>query len=186
MTDKITPLSQTRWQDYPLHFRYTAHHYYHVEIDQTTGGYSVSFTKKPFDTPFQANSTDKLFQPWYDDIKAWGIVENEQLVAVIETAVETWSNRLRVTELWIDDAYQRQGIGRALMDIAVNRAREENRRAVILETQTCNETAIAFYLAYGFTLVGFDACCYSNNDVKNKEVRIELGLFLDPPANDKV
>ena len=138
----------------------------------------MSFTKKPLDTPYTANNTDKLFQPWNDDIKAWGIVKNGALIAVIETAAETWSNRLRVTELWIDDAYHRQGIGTALMDIALDRAREENRRAVILETQSCNEAAIAFYLAYGFTLMGFDACCYSNNDLQNKEVRIELGLFL--------
>ena len=178
MTDKITPLDKTRWQDYELHFHYTSYHYYDVQIDQNLTGFNVSFTKKALDVPYTANTTDKLFQPWYDDVKAWGIVEDDRLIAVIETAAETWSNRLRVTELWIGDAYHRQGIGTALMDIALHRAKEENRRAIVLETQSCNEIAIAFYLAYGFTLIGFDACCYSNNDVQNKEVRIELGLFL--------
>ena len=125
------------------------------------------------------SDTDKLFQPWWDDIKAWGIVDNGRLIAVIETAVEEWSNRLRVTELWIDDAYRRKGIGTALMNIAVKRAKDENRRVIMLETQSRNEAAIAFYLVYGFTLIGFDACAYQNNDMQRREVRMEMGILLD-------
>ena len=34
--------------------------------------------------------------------------------------------------------------------------------------------------ALGFGLIGFDACCYANNDLERKEVRIELGW--DPTA----
>ncbi|MCL2285527.1 MAG: GNAT family N-acetyltransferase [Firmicutes bacterium] len=179
MIDKIIPLDRERWQGHVLEFRYTAHNYYDVEITQGPGGFNVSFVKKPFDTPYVANSKDKLFQHWNEDIKAWGIVEGDKLVAVIETAIEEWCNRLWVTELWIDDAYHRMGIGTALMDIAVKRAKDENRRAVVLETQTCNEVAIDFYLAYGLSLTGFDACCYGNSDVQKKEVRIEFGLLLD-------
>jgi hypothetical protein len=100
------------------------------------------------------------------------------LIAAIETAVEEWSNRLRVTELWVDDTNRRKGIATALMDIAVQRAREEKRRVIMLETQSRNEGAVSFYLNYGFTLIGFDACAYQNNDLDRKEVRMELGIFL--------
>ena len=62
--------------------------------------------------------------------------------------------------------------------IAVKRAREEKCRAVMLETQSRNENAIAFYLAYGFTLIGFNACEYGNNDLQRKEVRMEMGMLL--------
>jgi len=48
----------------------------------------------------------------------------------------------------------------------------------MLETQSCNTNAIGFYLHEGFTLIGFDLCCYSNRDPERKEVRIELGYFL--------
>ena len=78
----------------------------------------------------------------------------------------------------MDDDHRRQGIGTALMDITVNRAREEKRRAVMLETQSRNENAIAFYLAYGFTLIGFNTCEYQNNDLDRKEVRMEMGILL--------
>jgi len=186
--DMIEPLEREQWQDYRLEFHYISNHFYDVEIDRSSGGFSVSFFRNPFDKPFEhmPGDTDKLFQPWWDDIKAWGIVrpaqgkqDSEHLLAVIETSVEEWSNRLRVTELWIDEAYRRKGIGTALMDIAVKRAKDEKRRVIMLETQSRNEAAIAFYLSYGFTLIGFDSCAYQNNDLDRKEVRMEMGIFLD-------
>jgi ribosomal protein S18 acetylase RimI-like enzyme len=166
---------------YQLAFHYLSHHYYDVEILHSGDDFHVSFVKKKFDAPYEhmPDDTDKLFQLWWDDIKAWGIVEDGQLIAVIETAVEEWSNRLRVTELWIYDAYRCLGIGTALMDRAAKRARDEKRWALMLETQSCNENAIAFHLAYGFALIGFNSCEYRNDDLARKEVRMEMGRLLE-------
>lgn len=179
--NQIFPLDREKWQNYRLEFHYISHNYYDVEIDRSGEGFHISCLKKPFDTPYVKipDDTDKLFQPWWDDIKAWGVMKNGRLIAAIETVVEEWSNRLRVTELWIDGAYRRQGIGTALMDLAMKRAKDEKRRVLMLETQSCNEGAIAFYLAYGFTLIGFDACAYQNNDISRKEVHMEMGIFLE-------
>ena len=179
--DKIIPLSREEWQGYEFPFNYTSQNYYDVIVDKHDSGFNVSFIKKPFDVVYEnvPNDKDKLFQPWWDDVKAWGIVENGRLVAAIETSVEAWSNRLRVTELWIHEDYRRKGIASALMDIALKRARDEKRRALILETQSRNEGAISFYFNYGFTLIGFDSCAYQNNDLLRKEVRLELGILLD-------
>ena len=179
--NRIIPLDREKWQDYCLKFHYISHNYYDVEINGSGDRFQVSFTKRPYEKPFEyvPNDADKLFQPWWDDIKAWGIEESGELVAVIETAVEKWSNRLRVTELWIADTYRRKGIGTALMDIALKRAKDEKRRVLMLETQSRNEGAVAFYLNYGFTLIGFDTCAYQNSDLKRKEVRMELGMFLE-------
>jgi len=179
--NRIVSLEREKWQGHKIaKFHYTANAYYDVEINRTGTDFQVSFIKKPLDTPFKNNSDqyDILFQPWFENVKAWGIVENERLIAVIETAVEEWSNRLRITELWVDDAHHRKGIATALMDIAMQRAKDEKRRVIILETQSCNVGAIEFYLTYGFTLVGFDACAYQNNDLKRKEVRLEFGILL--------
>ena len=179
--NRIKPLEREKWEGHKFaQFNYTSNAYYDVEVKHEDNNFTLAFVKRPFDAPFEKkpDDFDVLFQPWWDDVKAWGIVEGEQLVAVIETAVEEWSNRLRVTELWVDDAYHRQGIATALMDIAVKRAKDEKRRVIMLETQSCNENAIAFYLAYGFTLIGFDSCAYQNNDLARKEVRMEFGLLL--------
>ena len=180
LSNQIIPLEREKWQDYCLKFHYVANNYYDVEIDRSNNAFHVSFVKKAFDTPYEKipDDTDKLFQPWWDEVKAWGIIKDGRLIAVVETAVEGWSNRLRVTEFWVDNAYRRRGLGTALMDVAMQRAKDEKRRAVMLEAQSCNEAAIAFYLAYGFSLIGFDACAYSNNDLMRKEVRMEMGILL--------
>jgi ribosomal protein S18 acetylase RimI-like enzyme len=178
---RIIPLEKDKWQDFRFDFNYTSHSFYDIEINRSDSGFDVLFVKKPFAVPYEnrPDENDRLFDPWWDDVKAWGIEENGTLIAIIETAVEEWSNRLRVTELWVDAAYRRRGIASALMDVAVKRAKDEKRRVVMLETQSRNETAIAFYLDYGFTLIGFDACAYGNDDLNRKEVRMEMGIFIN-------
>jgi ribosomal protein S18 acetylase RimI-like enzyme len=69
------------------------------------------------------------------------VLVNGELVAAIETDPELWSNRLRITELWVAEQYQKKGIGHALTEMAKEQARRERRRAVILETQSCNVNA---------------------------------------------
>ena len=87
-----------------------------------------------------------------------------------------------VTELWVSDGLRHQGIGKRLMDKAKAIAASQNRRAVILETQSCNTNAIGFYLHEGFELIGLDTCCYTNNDIGRREVRINLGYFFHKDA----
>lgn len=49
----------------------------------------------------------------------------------------------------------------------------------MLETQSSNVNAFDFYLRQGFTLIGFDSCCYTNSDLQRKEVRFNMGWFSD-------
>lgn len=107
------------------------------------------------------------------------VSDDGDLLACIEVCPEEWSNRLMVTELWVADGLRKKGIGKRLMDKAKEIAIKQKRRAVILETQSCNTNAIGFYLHEGFELIGFDTCCYTNHDIKRREVRINLGYFFN-------
>ena len=104
--------------------------------------------------------------------------EQGKVLACIEVTPEEWSNRLLVTELWVSKELRGKGVGKRLMDKAKEIAAEQKRRAVILETQSCNTGAIGFYLHEGFELIGFDTCCYTNDDIGRREVRINLGYFF--------
>ncbi len=73
-----------------------------------------------------------------------------KMLACIEVCPEEWSNRLMVTELWVSDELQGMGLGKCLMDKAKEIGKEQNRRAITLETQLCNTKAIGFYLHQGF------------------------------------
>ncbi len=182
MNYKIEHLPKEQWKGCIVPIGYTTGEYYDISVSRTTGGFSVSMEKKSFDcpvthTPKEHGFSDRLYADWWERACAWGVVIDGKLAAAIETDPEEWSNRLRVTELWVDEQYQKQGIGHALMAVAKEQARLERRRAIILETQSCNVNAIGFYLHEGFTLIGMDTCCYGNDDLERKEVRVELGWY---------
>ena len=54
---------------------------------------------------------------------------------------------------------------------------EWSNRLMVTELWVC-EGAIAFYLRQGFELIGFDTCCYTNDDPGRREVRLDLGYFF--------
>ena len=178
----IIHLPKDKWKGTILPIKYTSHNYYDVSVLTQTQGYSIQIEKKMAIEPIthypeEYDFPDKLYEDYWESAYAWGIVINDSLIAAIETCPETWSNRLRITELWVDENYRKQGIGKSLIEIAKEQARLERRRAIILETQSCNENAIEFYQHVGFTLIGFDSCCYKNDDLHRKEVRLEFGWF---------
>lgn len=123
------------------------------------------------------NPDDKLFADWWEKARAFGIVEEGNLLAAIEVCPEEWSNRLLITELFVSDEIRGQGYGRQLINLAKTITVQNNYRVLMLETQSSNVNAVDFYLHEGFTLIGFDSCCYSNRDIERREVRINMGWF---------
>jgi ribosomal protein S18 acetylase RimI-like enzyme len=179
MSYDIQFLPPENWQGYEIEFGYTTAHYYDALISESADSFGVTFEKKTFDEPIRKEFIDKLYPSHWDNAEAYGIFDDGALVACLEIWHEEWSNRLRVTELWVDAPYRRKGMGKALMDLAKEKAKEMGCRAMMLETQSCNENAIAFYLAQGFRFFGFDRSCYGNKDIENREVRLELGLYVE-------
>ena len=190
-TDKseynIVHLPKEQWEGEILPMGYTTQSYFDVDLSENDCGYHIKISKRTVDksithTPEEYDFPDRLYQPHWEKAFAWGIVddvgEKPRLLAAIETCPEEWSNRLVVTELWVHEDLRRRGIGHRLMAVAKEQARLEHRRAVILETQSCNTAAIAFYQSEGFKLIGLDTCCYSNQDVERREVRFNMGCFL--------
>jgi ribosomal protein S18 acetylase RimI-like enzyme len=57
-------------------------------------------------------------------------------------------------------------------------AKTLNARAMVLEVQSCNDPAINFYEKHGLHFVGLNTIAYTNEDVQNKEVRLEYGKRL--------
>ena len=188
MSFEIVSLPKEKWKGTPIPMIISSQEYFDVEISETENDFSVRMTKKPFEctvthTPEEYDFPDKLYQEHWAGAEAWGIVGNDgALLACIEICPESWSNRLAVTELWVAPEMRHRGAGTALMDKAKEIARERNYRAIMLETQSCNTAAIAFYQKQGFRLIGFDSCCYTNQDIQRREVRLNMGFFMDGRA----
>lgn len=173
---RIEALPPEEYKGMKLRFEYESEIYYDVRIHDTPKGFSVDFVRMPFPVPKQNSFESQLYESHWDAPEAFGIFDKDKLVAVMEITPEQWNNRLRVTNLWVNGGYRRQGLGRILMDRAKTIAINRKNRAVVLETQSCNANAISFYLSQGFMLSGFDGFAYSNEDIERKEVRVEMLL----------
>lgn len=182
MEYQIVHLPKDKWKGTIIPIGYKTDKYYDIVVNETDNGLDIHIEKKDFEkivthSPEEYDFPDKLYEDHWENAYAWGVIVNNELIAAIETDQELWSNRLRITELWVSARYQKQGIGHALIEMAKEQARRERRRAVILETQSCNVNAVDFYRHEGFNFIGMDTCCYKNNDLQRKEVRLELGWF---------
>lgn len=181
---RIVLLEKERWKGYILPMpQYTAREHYAVSVERTPAGFAVSLERRPLPaprtfTPEMYASPDRLYADHFADARAYGMFDGETLAAVMELCPESWNNRMRVTELWVREGYRRRGLGSRLLVFAREEGRREGRRALVLETQSCNTDAIAFYLHEGLSLIGLDTCCYSNEDIARGEVRLELGAAL--------
>ena len=178
----IEKLNKQDWKGTYHPISYTSEYYYDISIDKMTDGFNIPIQKKRFDKPFthdpkDGEYPDKLYEDWWEKAEAFGIVEDGKLLAAIEVNPEEWSNRLLITELFVDKRIRGKGYGKKLINLAKKMTVEKGYRVLMLETQSSNVNAIDFYLSQGFTLIGFDSCCYSNTDMQRKEVRFNMGWF---------
>jgi len=90
-----------------------------------------------------------------------------------------WNRSLWVWELHVAPAYQRQGIGRRLMQTLIQKARESGLRILVCETQNTNAPAIAFYRKMGFEIEGIDLSYYTNQDLETGEVAIFMKYKIE-------
>lgn len=66
------------------------------------------------------------------------------------------------------------------MNAISDAAKASGARMSVLETQSCNENAIAFYRKNGFEIIGFDLYSCSNTDPE----RTKFGLKWEKYRND--
>ena len=180
-TYEIVPLPKEEWKGTPVPMRYTTEGYFDVEIREDADSFHVDMVKKLFDEPVlhEPDFADGL----YEGAGSTGgekAAPKKKLLACIECCPEEWSNRLLVTEVWVADELHRQGIATRMMNLVKEKAMRDGRRAIMLETQSCNLHAIAFYRSQGFQLLGIDSCCYGNFDIARHEVRINLVYYIRP------
>jgi ribosomal protein S18 acetylase RimI-like enzyme len=161
-----------------LNYHYIAASFFDMSIVHGKKSWKIELIQKPLEKPLEKNFTGTLFEEHIEEPRAFAVVLNDEQIGWIEVGYEKWNNRMRVWEFLVKDKFRRMGVGTLLMDYAVKIAKEKGARMLVLEMQSCNVAAMAFYLKQGFTLIGFDCAAYSNADIEKKEVRIEMGLKL--------
>lgn len=171
----ICPLPKDEYAGYSYTATYTTNRYY--DVDLLKNGFQL--IGKEADEALEKEFSDSLFADWLEEPIAYGAFEDKKLLGFIEGSKESWHNVFRISNVFVYAEYRRRGIGEALLSDMIQRVKREQRyRGIILETQTCNFAAISLYTKLGFTLTRIDLREYSNRDIENKEVRIDLFLEL--------
>ena len=164
--------------DYPIGKKFTFGYWSDKYYDVTIDGLNINLELKDLPKTLFKESEIEIFESDKKNLQVYIVYFENKEVGVISFSHIKWNNTLRIWDLYINKDFQKKGIGKKLINIAVEYAKQKNIRAIVLETQTSNYNAIKFYFKVGFKLVGIDTINYSNNDLKNREVRIELGYLL--------
>lgn len=101
-----------------------------------------------------------------------GAFDGERMVALALAEPQWWNRSLWVWEFHVEESWQRQGIGRRLMDTLAERASLAGLRVLVCETQNTNLPAIQFYRSTGFEVDGVDLSYYTNRDLTDGEVAV--------------
>lgn len=173
---KIVELNRTEYQNYELDCRYQTKAYFDVTIKKKKD-IKITIKRK------RLRKTDKgfvshLFESYVEKPQVYAIFDRKKVIAVIEGSIESWNNRYRIWNFMVEKKYRREGLGQALFKHIEGVAKNSGARALILEVQSCNDPAISFYLKQGLHFVGLNTMEYSNEDIQNKEVRLEMGKRL--------
>jgi GNAT superfamily N-acetyltransferase len=101
---------------------------------------------------------DHVFVGAYDGDKCIG-------VAIL---VDDWFKYMYLDDLKVCKSYRKQGVGKALLDKALEIANARNYNGLYTIGQDNNLNACMFYLKMGFTIGGFDNHIYRGTAQENK------------------
>lgn len=172
---QIRKLDCGEYRGKPYHAAYTSRGYYDIAFQSD----HFSFVYRPFPQSREFTLSDSICSDWLEDPALYGVFENGSLIGFAEGFLEKWNNRYRISNICVfEERHRRRGAGTLLMERMCQTARESGARMVVLETQSRNERAIAFYRKNGFEVIGFDLYAYSNDDPAQHGIRVEMGRFL--------
>lgn len=176
---EIVELDRKEYDYFELHYHYETDEYYEVVSKSTKEEMSVKFLRKKFPEKVVYDNIDTLFQEYWNNPRAFGVKDDDgSIVAYLEFDTEEWNNSLVMTQLLVKEECRGKGVGRMLVDFVKDFAIREDYRIITLETQNTNIPAIDFYFKMGFEFCGSNIFFYSNDDIGENEVMLEMAITL--------
>ena len=85
---------------------------------------------------------------------------------------KNWNNYAYIEDIAVDAEFRRRGIGRSLINKAIQWAKEKNLPGVMLETQNNNVAGCMLCQSSGFELAGFERRVYQGIDPNTDEIAL--------------
>lgn len=99
------------------------------------------------------------------------------LAGFVAVSYSGWNRRLTIEDIEVAPEHRRRGVGRALMGLAVELARERGAGHLWLEVTNVNAPAIHAYRRMGFAFCGLDTALYDGTPSEG-----EQALYMSMPC----
>ncbi len=176
----MKPLDKKEYDYFELHYSYTTTAHYIPTVTSGKEEMCYRLIRTPYDAPRNEDNTDTLYQAYWDNAEAYAVCDEDgNELGYVEFATEEWNGRLRMTQLLVKPEHRGTGTGKFMMNFVKDIARERDYRIIVLETQNYNVPAIDFYLSQGFVFCGGNVYFYSNEDIEDDEVMLEMAFLAE-------
>jgi streptothricin acetyltransferase len=130
--------------------------------------YIKQYGPEEFDPPSYVSNPDRIvFYAYVDD----------QLAGQIRVS-KHWNKYAYIDDIAVNENYRGQGVGRALMEHAIEWAKSKSFPGMMLETQNNNVAGCRLYARCGFELCGFDTHLYKAVDPGTDEIALYWYLMF--------
>jgi ribosomal protein S18 acetylase RimI-like enzyme len=130
------------------------------------------YIKKYWDEEFDSRSY--INNP--DKIAFFACLDDEPIGQI--RVKKHWNGYAYIEDIAVDPQCRRQGVGRVLMERAINWAKIKGFPGVMLETQDNNVAGCHLYASCGFKLYGFDTYSYKGLDSSTDEIALYWYLIF--------
>lgn len=131
-------------------------------LDVVTSARSIELVERALEAPLTKRySIEEVFAPWARWSTGW-VADEGGVRGFATVGYEPWHERLILWFLYIDPAWRRRGVGRALLERVEAHGRGLGATHVWLETSNVNVPGIRAYERLGYTLCGADRLFYGS------------------------
>lgn len=129
-------------------------------FDVVTTNRRIDLVEKQLDAPLvKAYSIAEVFAHWARWDVGW-VAEDDGIRGFATIEHEPWHGRINLWFLYIQPAWRRRGVGRALLEVVEAYGREQGATHVWLETSNVNVPGVRAYERLGYALCGADVHHY--------------------------
>ena len=146
---------------------YPANRYLHVERRDGTGAPAFTLSWQEHDAPdetYNSYPVERLREA-IAKVDLFLIAEvGGRVAGLLMIMLPSWTDDAEISDLAVDRPLRGRGAGTALVQTALDWARERSKRALWVEPRADDAPAIDFYTRRGFRISGFNDRLYSNED----------------------
>jgi ribosomal protein S18 acetylase RimI-like enzyme len=122
----------------------------------------IELVERPLASPrTKRYSIGEVFAPWASWDTGW-VADADGVRGFASVEYEAWHQRLVLWFLYVEPAWRKRGVGRALLAQVEAYARQRRATHVWLETSSVNVPGVAAYERLGYSLVGVDQLFYGS------------------------